>query len=90
MCDEHHRAPGGKSRRDVTTCFVAAVEEYRRQHRGENSVVVAHGVAIAYALADWVEGDSARLLNNRLDNTAVASIDLSRRKIDFIDRTDHL
>jgi broad specificity phosphatase PhoE len=56
LCDEHHRAPGGESRRDVTTRFVAAVEEYRRQHRGENIVVVAHGVAIAYALAHWVEG----------------------------------
>jgi broad specificity phosphatase PhoE len=90
MRDEHHRAPNGESRLDVTTRFVAAVEEFRANHAGQNIVVVAHGVAIAFALAHWLEHDSARWTNYRLHNTAVSSVDLARGKLEFLNRTDHL
>jgi broad specificity phosphatase PhoE len=88
--DEHHRAPGGESRLDVTTRFVAAVEEFRATHPGENIVVVAHGVAIAFALAHWIDHDSAKWTNYRLHNTAVSSVDLERGTLGFLNRTDHL
>jgi broad specificity phosphatase PhoE len=88
--DQHHRAPGGESRHDVTTRFVSAVEEFCQRHAGENIVVVAHGVAIALALAHWIDRDSAQWVNYRLQNTAVASIDLQRASIEYLNRTDHL
>ena len=90
MSDEHHRAPGGESRHEVTSRFVSAVEEIRRDHPGDNIVVVAHGVAIAFALAYWLEKDSAKWVNYRLNNTSVTAIDLERGEIEYLDRTDHL
>lgn len=90
MTDEHHRAPGGESRFDVTTRVVDAVEEYRDQHPEKNIVVVAHGVAISCALAHWVTGDSAQWINYRHLNTAVTEINLDTSEIVFLNRTDHL
>lgn len=90
MSDPHHRAPGGESRQQVTSRFVTAVEEFRHNHPGENIVVVAHGVAIAFALSHWLENDSAKWVNYRLNNTSVTAIDLQRGEIEFLDRTDHL
>ncbi len=90
MADEHHRAPAGESRCEVTTRFVTAVEEIQREHPGENIVVVAHGVAIAFALSHWIENDSVHWVNYRVNNTAVTAIDLERGEIEYLDRTDHL
>lgn len=90
MTDEHHRAPAGESRFEVTQRFVAAVEEFRGNHQGENIVVVAHGMAISFALAHWVDNDSAAWLNYRVNNTAVTEIDLNNGNIQFLDRRDHL
>ncbi len=88
--DEHHRAPGGESRFEVTARFVAAVEEFQRRQPGKNIVVVAHGVAIAFALAHWLDGDSARWVDYRLENTAVTAVDRVAGTIGFMNRTDHL
>ncbi len=90
MSDEHHRAPGGESRHQVTLRFVAAVEEFQRIQPDKNIVVVAHGVAIAYALAHWVDGDTARWVDYRLNNTAVTALDRAAGAIEFLNRTDHL
>jgi probable phosphoglycerate mutase len=90
MRDPHHSAPGGESRHQVTTRFVTAVEEFQRNHPGQNIVVVAHGVAIAFALAHWVDGDTARWVNYRLANTAVTALDRLAGTLEYIDRTDHL
>lgn len=90
MGDAHHRAPGGESRHEVTQRFVTAVEEFRRNHQGETIVVVAHGVAIAFALAHWIEDDSVHWVNYRVSNTSVTAIDLGRGEIRYLDRTDHL
>ncbi len=91
MSDQHHRAPGGESRHEVTSRFVSAVEEMRSNHHpDDNIVVVAHGVAIAFALAYWLENDSAKWVNYRLNNTSVTAIDLARGEIEYLDRTDHL
>lgn len=90
MSDAHHRAPGGESRHEVTERFVTAVEAFQRNHPGKNIVVVAHGVAIAFALAYWLDGDTARWVDYRLDNTAVTALDRSAGTIDYINRTDHL
>jgi broad specificity phosphatase PhoE len=90
MTDEHHRAPGGESRFEVTVRFVTAVEEFQRQNPGKNIVVVAHGVAIAFALAHWLDGDTARWVDYRVENTAVTALDRVAGTIGFINRTDHL
>ena len=90
MSDEHHRAPGGESRYEVTVRFVTAVEEFQRNHPGENIVVVAHGVAIAFALAHWLDGDTSRWVDYRLENTAVTALDRAAGTLAYINRTDHL
>ncbi len=90
MRDQHHSAPGGESRHQVTTRFVTAVEEFQRNHPGQNIVVVAHGVAIAFALAHWVNGDTARWVDYRLRNTAVTALDRHAGTLEYINRSDHL
>lgn len=90
IADEHHRAPGGESRNEVTLRFVAAVEEFRENHPGENLVVVSHGLAIAFALSHWIDRDSTRWTNYRVNNTSVTEVCLNRFAIGFLDRIDHL
>lgn len=88
--DEHHRAPGGESRYEVTQRFVSAVEEYRVRHPGENIVVVAHGLAIAFALSHWIDQDQSKWVKYRVNNTSVTEICPVVREIRFLNRTDHL
>ena len=90
MTDEYHRAPGGESRHEVTRRFVDAVEEFRSRHPGEDLVVVAHGVAIAFALSHWLDQDSANWVSYRVANTSVTAIDLERAEVEYLNRTDHL
>ncbi|MGK2915058.1 MAG: histidine phosphatase family protein [Porticoccaceae bacterium] len=90
MADEHHRAPGGESRHDVTRRFVTAVEEFRQNHPGENIVVVSHGLAIAFGLSHWIDRDSTRWTRYRVNNTSVTEVCLNRFEIGFLDRIDHL
>jgi probable phosphoglycerate mutase len=90
MADEHHRAPGGESRHEVTRRFVAAVEEFHASHPGENIVVVSHGLAIAFALSHWIDRDSTSWTRYRVDNTSVTEICLHRFEIGYLGRTDHL
>tara|TARA_R110000787_G_scaffold16806_18_gene52823 strand:+ start:3553 stop:4158 length:606 start_codon:yes stop_codon:yes gene_type:complete len=88
--DEHHRAPGGESRYEVTRRFVAAVEEHHQNHPGENVVVVAHGLAIAFALSHWIDKDNNKWVNYRMSNTSVTEVCLVDREIKFLNRVDHL
>lgn len=88
--DEHHRPPGGETRYEVTQRFVGAVEELRENHRGENLVVVAHGLAIAFALSHWIDRDASKWVNYMMHNTSVTDICLVDQEIKFLNRTDHL
>lgn len=88
--DEHHRAPGGESRYEVTQRFVTAVEEFRENHPGENIVVVAHGLAIAFALSHWIDKDPSKWVNYQMNNTSVTEICLVDVEIKLLNRTDHL
>lgn len=88
--DEHHRAPGGETRYEVTQRFVNAVEELRENHRSENLVVVAHGLAIAFALSHWIDRDASKWVNYMMHNTSVTEICLVDQEIKFLNRTDHL
>lgn len=90
MADEHHRAPGGETRYEVTRRFVTAVEEFRANHPGENLVVVSHGLAIAFALSHWIDRNSTAWTRYRVDNTSVTEICLTRFEIGYLGRTDHL
>lgn len=90
MADEHHRAPGGETRYEVTRRFVAAVEEFHSNHPGENLVVVSHGLAIAFALSHWIDRNSTGWTQYRVDNTSVTEICLTRFEIGYLGRTDHL
>ncbi len=88
--DEHHRAPGGETRHEVTTRFVGAVEEFCARHAGQNIVIVAHGLAIAFALSHWIDRDTSRWHKYRVNNTSVTEISVASGEIKFLDRTDHL
>jgi broad specificity phosphatase PhoE len=88
--DEHHRAPGGETRFEVTQRFVTAVEEIRDNHPGDNIVVVAHGLAIAFALSHWIDKDPSKWVNYQMLNTSVTEICLVDVEIKFLNRTDHL
>lgn len=88
--DEHHRAPGGESRAEVTDRFVEAVDEIRGRHLGENIVVVAHGLAIAFALSHWIDRDRSKWLNYRLSNTSVTEICPIQAELFYFDKVDHL
>lgn len=88
--DEHHRAPGGETRYEVTQRFVTAVEELRGNHPGENIVVVAHGLAIAFALSHWIDRNPSKWVDYMMNNTSVTEICPVERQIMFLNRTDHL
>ena len=90
VADPHHRAPNGESRAEVTARFVAAVEEAHLRHQDQNIVIVAHGIAISLGMAYWEQGDSGKLLDYRVDNTAVSEIDLSVGKVIYHNRSEHL
>src|SRR5690606_21221197 len=90
MADEHHRAPGGETRYEVTRRFVTAVEEFRANHPGENLVVVSHGLAIAFAPSHWIDRHRTAWTRYRVDNTSVTEICLTRFEIGYLGRTDHL
>jgi broad specificity phosphatase PhoE len=88
--DEHHRAPGGETRYEVTHRFVTAVEELRGNHPGENIVVVAHGLAIAFALSHWIDRNPSKWVDYMMNNTSVTEICPVDGEIIFLNRTDHL
>jgi len=88
--DEHHRAPGGESRAEVTERFVEAVDGFLAKHSGENVVVVAHGLAIAFALSHWIDQDRSKWTNYQISNTSVTEICTVNAEIKFFDQTDHL
>ena len=65
LWDEMRRDPdfaphGGESRRQVTDRVIGALERIGARHAGERVIVVAHGGALALALAALLEGDAAR------------------------------
>ncbi len=88
--DEHHRPPGGETRAEVTERFVGAVDGFLAKHPGENLVVVAHGLAIAFALSHWIDQDRSKWVNYQISNTSVTEICTVNAEIKFFDQTDHL
>ena len=88
--DQHHRAPGGESRAEVTRRFVSAVEEYRQRHPGQSLAVVAHGVVMACAVSWWLHQSSDQWVDYHFSNTAVTELDIEARKLVYFNRTDHL
>ncbi len=90
MKDEHYRAPGGESRAEVTQRFTVAVERIAAQHHGENVVIVAHGMVIAFALAHWLLDDTSRWMDYHMDNTGITEFSLQPPALIGLNQTDHL
>ncbi|MEH6639236.1 MAG: histidine phosphatase family protein [Porticoccaceae bacterium] len=90
MTDEHHRAPGGETRYEVTQRFLTAVEGFWHSHSNENVVVVAHGLAIAFTLSHLIENDTAKWQDYLVSNTGVTEVCLNQKEIISLGRTDHL
>ncbi len=90
MKDEHHKAPNGESRAEVCERFVTAVEEIADKHQQENVVVVAHGMAIGFALAHWAHNDTSRWLDYRLGNTSVSEVCLASKEVLYFNKADHI
>lgn len=90
MADEHHRAPGGETRHEVTQRFLAAVEDYWDGHPDENVVVVAHGLAIAFTLSYLMKNETSSWQDYLVGNTGVTEVCLNQKEIISLGRTDHL
>ncbi len=90
MTDEHHRAPGGETRYEVTQRFVTAIEEFWLNHPGENVVVVAHGLAIAFTLSHLVEQDTSNWREYLVSNTGVTELCLDQKAIISLGLTEHI
>lgn len=90
LSDPFHAPPNGESRHIVTQRFVAAADEIMNKHPNQTIVMVAHGVAISLAIAHWLHGDTSRLMEYRMDNTAVSEIDINAGKLVRFNDTDHL
>ena len=90
MDDEHHRAPGGETRHEVTQRFLEAVEGYWETHPGENVVVVAHGLAIAFTLSYLMRNNTSSWQEYLVSNTGVTEICLNQKEIISLGCTDHL
>lgn len=82
--------PGGESQRMVQARMVEAIEEIAQYHRGNQVVIVAHGVAIAIALAHYLDGDTTCWLKYSKHNTSFSELCLNTRKLLTFNRTDHL
>ena len=81
MADEHHSAPGGETRYEVTRRFVTAVEDYWHGHANQNVVVVAHGLAIAFTLSHLMENDTSKWQDYLVSNTGVTEVCLNEMEI---------
>lgn len=90
MKDENYRAPGGESRLEVTQRFTSAVEKIAARHQGENVVIVAHGMVIAFGLAHWLLGDTSKWMDYHMDNTGITEFSLQPPALIGLNQTDHL
>ena len=95
LWDEMRRDPdfaphGGESRRQVTDRVIGALQRIGASHAGERVIVVAHGGALALALAALLEGDAARW-GRVMANCAVSELvlDPAPALLSF-NRTEHL
>lgn len=87
--DALYRPPGGESREDVTQRFVAQVESLCADNDG-SLVVVAHGMAIAFALSHWLTGNSDQWLQYRMDNTGVSDVNWPDKQLASFNGCKHL
>lgn len=90
VSDPHFTAPNGDSQTSVKQRFVAAVNEFLDQHRNENVVVVAHGVAISIALAHYIDNDTRQWTRYSKRNTAFSELCLDSRTLLSFNKTEHL
>jgi len=90
VCDPAFTAPNGESQNMVRKRMVAAIEELAHKHTGQNIVIVAHGVAIAIALSQFLEGDSTHWPNYTKGNTAFSELCLRTNTLLSYNKMDHL
>lgn len=87
--------PGGESPRRVVERTVGALCSIARRHVDEDVIVVGHGAATAFALAELLEGDPLSWQNYHQDNCALSELLLvppPRRLAELVafNRTEHL
>ena len=88
--DQHFVPPGGESRADVTERFSQAVEQIVRENEGKTVVIVAHGMAMSFAISHWLQGDSSKWLDYQLKNTSVTHLKLNPAELLRLNMNDHL
>lgn len=83
--------PGGESTRRVVERTVSALRRISRRHPGDAVVVVGHGAALAFALAELLDGDPRRWQQYHMENCAVTElvVEPEPRLITF-NGTEHL
>ncbi len=73
--DPEYRAPGGESLNEVTLRTTTAIRHIESLHGVEETVlVVSHGVAMAVAIAAFVDGTSARWGEYHFNNCSLTEL----------------
>lgn len=76
--DPHFAPPQGESLVDVSIRVTAALQEIDKSHAsGETVLVVSHGVALAVAVAQLVDGAPSRWTDYHFDNCSLTELYLS-------------
>lgn len=88
--DEHHRAPNGESRYEVTQRIITVIEELATKHQDENIAIVTHGMAMSLALVTWFGNEESHWMSFTPDNTAVTEISLNPHELISFNKVEHM
>ena len=76
--DLDHAAPGGESLNDVAARVTDAFRHIDARHGDDETVlVVSHGVAMAVALAVFIDDDAAKWVSYQFNNCSLTQMELS-------------
>ena len=76
--DIHYTAPGGESLAVVAERVTQAMQQIDQQHEAEETIlVVSHGVALAVALAVFLEASPSRWINYHFNNCSLSEMVLT-------------
>lgn len=83
-------APNGESQNMVKKRVVEAIEEIYGLHKGQNIIVVAHGVTLGIALSHYIDNDTTNWFKYHKDNTSFSELCLNTKKLLSFNNTAHL
>ncbi len=89
--DPEFAPPGGESPRAVVARTTAVLRRISREHAGDHVVIVGHGAAFAFALAELLHADPLRWQEFHSHNASLSELELEPEpRLLRFDVTDHL